>query len=412
MKKKWNLPPNWNWIPLSDLISDMSGGTWGTDDDLNGTAVLRPNNIGLDGYVIFEDLRFREIPLGQLKKQKLMTGDVILTKSNSLEQVGRCAFFVDPNDGKSYVASNFLQRLRFDENRVNPKYGFWFLYSQMAREYFQSQAKGSSASLKNLTSDVISSLEFPIPSFEDQSFSLRIQNQIVERIEALFVELSEAHRLHEKIVADTNRLMDAVLADYFPRLGSTLPDGWEWKKLGDESLLEIIMGQSPPGDSYNDEGKGLPFFQGKTDFRDYYPTPRKWCTAPTKISLPGDVLISVRAPVGPTNLTAEKCAIGRGLTILRPKPTLNTKFLLFALRSLESQISKMGKGSTFAAITKTDLEHIEIPYTDPDNQTRVVTQVERFNEKLAEAQLGNNKTGNLLNQMEQSILAQAFRGEL
>lgn len=68
-------------------------------------------------------------------------------------------------------------------------------------------------------------------------------------------------------------------------------NGWEWKNLGEELLLEIIMGQSPPGESYNDEGNGLPFFQGKTDFGDYYPTPRKWCTSPTKISLPGDVLL-------------------------------------------------------------------------------------------------------------------------
>ena len=184
-----------------------------------------------------------------------------------------------------------------------------------------------------------------------------------------------------------------------------LPDGWEWKKLGDESLLEIIMGQSPPGESYNDEGKGLPFFQGKTDFGDYYPTPRKWCTAPTKISLPGDVLISVRAPVGPTNLTADKCAIGRGLTILRPKPTLQTNFLLYSLRSLENQISEMGKGSTFVAITKSDLEQIEIPYTDPDTQAQVVTRIEEFLAELAEARRLHEKIVTDTNRLMDAVLA-------
>ncbi|MDD5368043.1 MAG: restriction endonuclease subunit S [Anaerolineaceae bacterium] len=191
---------------------------------------------------------------------------------------------------------------------------------------------------------------------------------------------------------------------------SVLPNGWEWKKLGDESLLEIMMGQSPPGESYNDEGKGLPFFQGKTDFGDYYPKPRKWCTSPTKISLPGDVLISVRAPVGPTNLTAEKCAIGRGLTILRPKPTIKTKFLLFALRSLESQISEMGKGSTFAAITKSDLEQIEIPYTDPDIQNQVINRIEEFLTELVEARRLHEKIVTDTNRLTDSVLAEVYPG--
>ena len=187
-----------------------------------------------------------------------------------------------------------------------------------------------------------------------------------------------------------------------------LPDGWEWKKLGEESLLEIIMGQSPPGESYNDEGKGLPFFQGKTDFGEYYPTPRKWCTAPTKISLPGDVLICVRAPVGPTNLTAEKCAIGRGLTILRPKTTLQTKFLLYALRSLERQISEMGKGSTFVAITKSDLEQIEIPFAHLDIQTQVVTRIEKFLAELTEARRQHDKIVAGTNRLMESVLAEMY----
>lgn len=189
-----------------------------------------------------------------------------------------------------------------------------------------------------------------------------------------------------------------------------LPDGWEWKKLGDETLLEILMGQSPPGESYNDESKGLPFFQGKTDFGDYYPTPRKWCTAPTKISLPGDVLICVRAPVGPTNLTAEKCAIGRGLTILRPKTALQTKFLLYALRSLERQISEMGKGSTFVAITKSDLEQIEFPFAHPDIQTQVVTRIEKFLADLAEARRLHAKIVADTNRLMDAVLAEVFPG--
>ena len=78
---------------------------------------------------------------------------------------------------------------------------------------------------------------------------------------------------------------------------SDLPNGWVWTIL--EEISEIILGQSPPSATYNTNGEGLPFYQGKLEFGKLYPTPRKWCTAPKKIVEKGDVFISIRAPVGP-----------------------------------------------------------------------------------------------------------------
>jgi len=85
------------------------------------------------------------------------------------------------------------------------------------------------------------------------------------------------------------------------------PKGWKWVKLG--KVCKVIMGQSPPSKTYNMERKGLPFFQGKADFGELYPTPRVWCSSPQKIAQPGDILISVRVPVGPTNLANVTCCI-------------------------------------------------------------------------------------------------------
>jgi type I restriction enzyme S subunit len=156
-----------------------------------------------------------------------------------------------------------------------------------------------------------------------------------------------------------------------------LPEGWEFVKLGQEEIVTIIMGQSPPGETYNEKEEGLPFFQGKTEFGEYYPTVKKWCTAPKKISEIGDVLISVRAPVGPTNLTPYKCAIGRGLAALRPGKKIILKYLLYVLRSAETELSSYGKGSTFGAISKTDLEEFEIPLPpDLATQQRIVDRIE------------------------------------
>ncbi len=138
-----------------------------------------------------------------------------------------------------------------------------------------------------------------------------------------------------------------------------LPKGWRWEKLS--HIADIIMGQSPPSSSYNDNGIGLPFFQGKAEFGDLYPVPQKWSSEPSKIAEPNDILLSVRAPVGPTNLTRETCCIGRGLAALRAKHNLHYMYLLYYLRWIEPELEMRSQpGSTFNAITKEQIENVEI----------------------------------------------------
>jgi len=143
-------------------------------------------------------------------------------------------------------------------------------------------------------------------------------------------------------------------------------------------VAEIIMGQSPPGDTYNEASIGLPFFQGKTEFGEISPTPRKWCNAPKKIAEAGDILISVRAPVGPTNLASTQCCIGRGLAAIRANPKqLDPSYLRFALRHAEPRLASMGQGSTFAAIGRAELGKIEFPLPALVEQHRIVDILSR-----------------------------------
>lgn len=155
-----------------------------------------------------------------------------------------------------------------------------------------------------------------------------------------------------------------------------LPYEWDWLSL--KELSDVIMGQSPPGSTYNNSGNGLPFYQGKAEFGDVYPTPVKWCTDPRKIAEEGDVLLSVRAPVGPTNLAKEKCCIGRGLAAIRPKGKLSTKYLMFSLRALETILSGKGTGSTFSAVGKKVLENFTIPVPYPNDDSRSLNMQERI----------------------------------
>src|SRR5690348_4170869 len=125
-----------------------------------------------------------------------------------------------------------------------------------------------------------------------------------------------------------------------------LPKDWKCVNLGEECT--IIMGQSPPSTTYNNDGIGLPFFQGKAEFTELHPTVKKWCNAPNKIAEPNDILLSVRAPVGTTNIANKKCCIGRGLAAIRYE---NYKYIFYFLRSRQQELDSKGTGTTFRAIS-------------------------------------------------------------
>ena len=147
--------------------------------------------------------------------------------------------------------------------------------------------------------------------------------------------------------------------------------------LGD--VAEIIAGQSPPGKSYNNSGSGAPFYQGKTEFGEtFIGEPEKWTTDPRHFAESGDIVMSVRAPVGPVNLTTQRICIGRGLAAIRPSPErLLTHYVFYVLRRLESEITG-NAGSTFASINKADIAKIEIPMPPLEVQRELVAEIECY----------------------------------
>lgn len=144
-----------------------------------------------------------------------------------------------------------------------------------------------------------------------------------------------------------------------------------YKKI--EDFAEVIAGQSPPSNYYNKGGDGLPFFQGKADFEDKYPEARNWCTSPKgKIANVNDILISVRAPVGPVNLCNVKSIIGRGLSAIRVRSGYSYEYLYYYLKRNENKISKIGTGSIFKAITQKQINNIRVPIPENyDDQIRI-----------------------------------------
>lgn len=163
-------------------------------------------------------------------------------------------------------------------------------------------------------------------------------------------------------------------------MSSDAPDGWAVKTVGE--IATITMGQSPPSSVVNGDGDGLPFIQGNAEFGARYPTPRHYASDCPKVVEGGDILLSVRAPVGEVNVAPERLCIGRGLAGLRPNGG-DPDFLYFALGGLASVFARLSQGSTFDAINGKDLRSIPLLVPPLDEQRRIADVLRSVDEVIA-----------------------------
>ena len=177
----------------------------------------------------------------------------------------------------------------------------------------------------------------------------------------------------ERIAADANCDLSGE------RYRETGAGASEWPMVALGECCEVIAGQSPPGNSYNESGTGLPFYQGKADFGERsLNLPRKWTTDPRKFADAGDIVMSVRAPVGPVNKVCEEICIGRGLAAIRAnQEKILGDYAFSILRYMEEEITGT-TGATFPSINKREIEAIEIPLPPLDVQREIVAEIEGY----------------------------------
>ena len=189
-----------------------------------------------------------------------------------------------------------------------------------------------------------------------------------------------------------------------------LPSGWAMTALGEACL--VIQGQSPPGKTYNTDKVGLPFLQGKAEFGATYPEAVKWCSAPSKIAEPDDVLISIRAPVGPTNLCAVQSCIGRGLAAIRTQGSIPSKYVLYAIQATEEELRAKSTGTTFEAIRGGDLRSHVLPLPPLPEQRRIVAEIEKHFTRLDASIDALKRVQANLRRYRASVLKSACEGKL
>ena len=164
-----------------------------------------------------------------------------------------------------------------------------------------------------------------------------------------------------------------------------------------EEICAINMGQSPDSSTYNEDGSGLPFFQGNADFGEIYPAVRMWCSEPTKIAREKDILISVRAPIGALNIANCECCIGRGLAALTVNEDICAQeYLWHVLSGKVDELNSKGTGSTFKAINKKTLSETEIPLPPIDEQRKIAAVLDKVSDLIAKRRQQLDKLDELL----------------
>jgi restriction endonuclease S subunit len=240
--------------------------------------------------------------------------------------------------------------VRANPGRIHAGYLFYQLTTGRFNDFLREQIAG--ANINNLSAGLLYRFQIPLPP-------LPTQKEIVAEIEG-----------YQRIIDGARQ----VVENYKPQV--KIDPAWSISALGE--VCDVIAGQSPEGEYYNENQEGCPFYQGKTEFSDMYVLPpTKWTTQVTKLALPNDILMSVRAPVGPVNLSAQQICIGRGLAAIRPNKELAlVLYIFYTLKSREKEIVG-NSGSTFASINKDDIKAIIIPLPTLQIQQEIVAQIEK-----------------------------------
>ena len=344
-----------------------------------GPIFLRAGHVGDQVVDFLGTERFKETNLACFQTKLSQTLDVMVTtKGNSTGRVAAVRHGMP-----RFVYSPHISFWRsVDQTRLVP--GFLFAWARSHDFNVQLKALAYSTDMApylSLTDQA--RLSIPLPPLKEQQAIAAILGALDDKIEnnrrtnetleamarAIFQSwFVDFDPVHAKAAGQLPAGMDDATAALFPSefqdsaLG-LIPKGWRATTFGD--AFHITMGQSPPGSSYNEDAEGLPFFQGRRDFGDRFPSKRVYCTQPTRFAKEGDILLTVRAPVGDVNIAPYNCCIGRGLAAIRD-PSGSQSWVLNILRS-KTDIWQHhdGSGTVFGSINKNDLAAIPVVYPCP-----------------------------------------------
>lgn len=369
----------WKECKLSEIMDLIGGGTpktsnpdyWGGDipwisvKDFNGER----------RYVGDTEKKITKLGLENSSTKILSKGDIIISARGT---VGELAII--PSDMAFNQSCYGLRAKDFVDS--------CFLYYLLKQSVNILKHNTHGSVFDTITRETFENISVKLPPLPTQ-----------QKIAAILSSLDDKIELNNKINTNLEQQAQALFKNWFvdfEPFGGKMPEGWKVGKLSD--IAEITMGQSPDGKSYNENGIGTVFYQGRAEFGTRFPTRRLFTTEPKRIAKTFDTLMSVRAPVGDLNIANEDCCIGRGLAAIHSKDR-HQSFVHYTVVFLRPQLDVFnGEGTVFGCINRDALNNMEViipSKTDLDKFEQIVStfDIEIFNRSEENDRLKNIRDG-------------------
>lgn len=385
--------------PFSQLY-DMASGISSTKEQAGHGSPFVSFSTVFNNYFLPDALPdLMDTSIKEQETYSIKEGDILITRtSETIDELAMSCVAVKDYPRATY--SGFTKRLRPKTAGIAyHKYLAFYLRSQLFRKAVTNNAFMTLRASFN--EDIFSFLNLYLPEYKEQV-----------KIGDMLYSMEQKIQLNKRICAELEAMAKTLYNYWFTQfdfpdengkpyrssggemvwndqLKRKIPKGWSAGQLSD--IANITMGQSPSGDTYNENGSGTIFYQGCTDFGTRFPVPRVHTSAPTRFAKAGDILMSVRAPVGTLNIAMEDCCIGRGLA------ALNSKFgsqlhLLYTLSGFKQLFDVMdGNGTTFGSITKDTLFEMKVVIPRRDQIKSFEEMVQPIEQKIRVAEQENRE---------------------
>lgn len=333
-------------------LADIQTGPFGSqlhkeDYVADGTPIVTVEHLGNKMFSEQNLPRVSNTDKNRLKKYVLKQGDIVFSRVGSVD---RCSYVDQKHDG--WMFSGRCLRVR-PTSEIDSEYLYYYFCLEETKQFVRNIAVG--ATMPSINTKLLGEVVVTFPELEQQ-----------KRISGILSAIDSKIEVNQKINDNLQQQAMALYAEMF--LNSSNNDVTSGT-LSD--IAVITMGQSPSGSSYNEDGVGEVFYQGRAEFGFRFPKRRLFTTEPKRMAVAGDVLLSVCAPVGDLNMAYERCCIGRGLGAIHSK-TGHSSFVLYTMFALRSQLNVFnGEGTVFGSINRDALNAIPI-------DVPLVTKIDQF----------------------------------
>ena len=335
----------WKEVKLGE-IARSNQSTYSPKDNWKFANYLDTGNITENriSKILFIDLMKEDLP--SRARRKVRKNSIVY----STVRPNQKHFGIIKDIPENFLVSTGFSVLDVDESKANPDFVYYSLTQEKNTVSLHAVAEQSTSAYPAIKPSDIENLPVKLPPLAEQRRIAEILGSLDDKIEL-------NNRINKNLEEQAQAIFKNWFVDFAP-FGGKMPGEWKVGKLSD--IAEITMGQSPDGKSYNENGEGTVFYQGRAEFGWRFPTRRLFTTAPTRFAKKYDTLMSVRAPVGDLNIANEDCCIGRGLAAIHSKDN-HQSFVHYTVAALRPQLEVFnGEGTVFGSINRNALNDMDI----------------------------------------------------